>query len=159
MWVAPRLKPDSEWTTVDSMDEVEARIESVRGETRRRDARTMLEMMRRATGQDPVVDRSGFGFGRYHYVYASGREGESAAEGFAPAKAALTVYLMDGVSAHAEDVAKLGPHTAGVGCLYFKDLSKVDLDVLERIVRTSYERLTAGPYRLRARDGGSAPRL
>ncbi|GAA4379226.1 hypothetical protein GCM10023152_26480 [Agromyces bauzanensis] len=68
MWAAPRLKPDSEWTTVDSMDEVEARIESVRGETRGRDARTMLKVMRRATGQDPVVNRSGFGFGRYRYV-------------------------------------------------------------------------------------------
>ncbi len=139
------------------MDEVEAFIDAVPGEIRRRDARTMLDLMKRATGQEPVVDRSSVGFGRYHYLYASGREGESAAAGFAPAKAAMTVYLMDGVSAHSEDVAQLGPHTSSVGCLYLKDLSKVDLEVLERIVRTSYERLTAGTYRLRAREGGTHP--
>jgi hypothetical protein len=36
----------------------------------------------------------------------------------------------------------LGPHTTGVGCLYVKDLEQVDLDALERVVRSSYEALT-----------------
>ena len=93
------------------------------------------------------------GFGSYHYRYDSGREGDAAAAGFAPRKTATTVYLMDGVAAHTSDLAQLGPHTSGVGCLYLKDVEQIDLSVLERIVRASYRTLTSGSYGLRARDG------
>ena len=57
---------------------------------------------------------------------------------------------MDGVGAHADLLARLGPHTTGVGCIYIKDLELVDLAVLEQIVRKSYATLTAGTYALRA---------
>ena len=74
--------------------------------------------------------------------------------GFAPRKAATSVYLVDGVGAHTEELARLGPHTTGVGCLYLKDVSAVDLDVLAEIVGGAYRTLTAGVYTKRARDGG-----
>jgi hypothetical protein len=116
----------------------------------------MLELMDRVTGQPPVVDRGMVGYGTYHYKYASGREGESSAVGFAPRKHALVVYVMDGVDAHAKDLAKLGPHTTGVGCIYIKDLEECDLKALERIVKSAYKTLSKGTYRLRAREGGKA---
>ena len=94
------------------------------------------------------------GFGSYHYTYASGREGDTAAVSFAPRKAATTVYLVDGVAAHQDELARLGPHTTGVGCLYLKDLDTVDLDVLEKFVGDTYRTLTAGVHTERARDGG-----
>jgi hypothetical protein len=121
---------------------------------RQRDARTMLALMARVTGQPPVVDRNAVGFGSYHYRYASGHEGTAAAAGFAPRRPALVVYAMDGVGAHADLLARLGPHTTGVGCIYIKDLTQVDLAVLEQIVTTSYATLTAGTYTLHAREGG-----
>ena len=43
-----------------------------------------------------------------------------------------------------------------VGCIYLKDLTLVDLAILEQIFRTSYGTLTAGTYTLRAREGGRA---
>ena len=46
------------------------------------------------------------------------------------------------------------PHTTGVGCIYVKDLSAVDLEVLETMVARSYAALTAGTYTKRAREGG-----
>lgn len=49
---------------------------------------------------------------------------------------------MDGVGAYTEPLSRLGPHTAGAGCLYVKDLSQVDLRVLEAIVDESYQKLT-----------------
>ena len=49
---------------------------------------------------------------------------------------------------------RLGPHTTGVGCIYVKDLTTVDLDVLETIVSRSYAALTAAASTLRAREGG-----
>lgn len=86
------------------------------------------------------------GFGSYHYRYASGREGDMAAAGFSPRKAATTVYLMDGFDAHEDLLARLGPHTRGKGCLYLKGLDAVDLDVLAELVRRSYATLTAGTF-------------
>ena len=56
------------------------------------------------------------------------------------------------MGAHADLLARLGPHTTGVSCIYVKDLSQVDLEVLETIVARSYATLTAGTYTNRARD-------
>jgi len=79
------------------------------------------------------------------------------AAGFAPRKAATTIYLPDGVGAHADLLASLGPHTTGVGCLYIKDLDNVDLAVLEEIISRSYSTVTTGPsFGHRARDGVAA---
>ena len=64
--------------------------------------------------------------------------------------------MADGVGAHAELLEQLGPHTTGVGCIYMKDLTAVDLEVLETIVSRSDATLTAGTYTKRAREGGSA---
>ena len=70
--------------------------------TRQRDAHTLVDLMRRATGEQPQVRGEHGGLRRYHYKYASGREGDAAPVGFAARKAATTVYLLDGVGAHAE---------------------------------------------------------
>lgn len=51
---------------------------------------------------------------------------------------------------------RLGRHSAGVGCLYLKDLEKVDLAVLEEIVEHAYQTLTAGTFTNRARDASEA---
>jgi hypothetical protein len=116
----------------------------------------MIQLMRRVTGQEPQMWGSVVGFGQYHYTYASGREGESAAAGFSARQAATTVYVADGVGAHAELLKRLGPHTTGVGCIYVKDLTAVDLEVLETIVSRSYTALTDGTYTKRAREGGKS---
>ena len=124
--------------------------------TRRRDADTLLALMERATGESAHMWSSSIvGFGEYHYKYASGREGDAPAAAFSPRKAASTVYLADGIGAHEQALAGLGPHTTGVGCLYLKDLDDVDLSVLEAIVRDSYRAVTAGTFLQRARDGGT----
>ena len=94
------------------------------------------------------------GFGSYHYKYASGREGDACAAGFSPRKAATTVYLPDGVGAYPEQLARLGSHATGAGCLYMKDLDAVDLGVLEDIISESYGRVTAGTFGHRAADSG-----
>ena len=122
--------------------------------TRRRDAEAMIEVMRRATGEEPHMWGSIVGFGEYHYRYDSGREGDGPAAAFAAGKAATTLYVPDGVGAHAELLEQLGPHRTGVGSIYVKDLAAVDLDVLETIIARSYTALTAGTYTKRAREGG-----
>ena len=128
-------------------------LETIPGATRRRDAETLVDLMGRVTGQEATMwGKSIIGFGQYHYKYATGREGDTAAVGFAPRRAATTIYLLDGVGAYTEQLSRLGPHTTGVGCLYVKDLAKVDLGVLEAIVGESYHTLTAGTHGHRAAD-------
>lgn len=114
--------------------------------TRRRDAATLLAIMERVTGETPHLWGSIVGFGSYHYKYASGREGDAPGAGFAARSAAMSVYLPDGIGAHSERLARLGGHSVGVGCLYLKNLDRVDLVVLEEIIAASYRAVTAGAY-------------
>jgi hypothetical protein len=139
----------------DLSQSVQAHLDGVTPQQRRRDAQTLLELMTRVTGETPRLWRSVIGFGQYHYKYASGREGDAPAAGFAPRKAATSISLSDGIGRYDEQLKQLGPHTTGVGCLYIKDLDKIDLSVLEGIVTESYRTLTAGTYGLRAREGAA----
>ena len=137
-------------------------IAGVKNSVRRRDAETLIELIEQETGLEPALWGTIVGFGSYHYRYVSGREGDAAAIGFAPRSTASTIYLFDGVAAHEAQLAKLGPHTTGVGCLYIKDLQKVDLNVLREIIGDTYRALAAGTYGELARDtsrsaGGTSP--
>jgi hypothetical protein len=133
--------------------DVQAFLDAVTPPKRRRDARTLLDLMSRITGEKPHLYRSIVAFGTYRFRYASGREGVSAPAGFAPRKASMVIYLSDGVGAHASRLARLGPHRTGVGCLYVTDLEALDLDVLGQIIEASFRTLTSGIYPLRAREG------
>ena len=128
-------------------------LDKVSSPTRRRDAATLIELMGRITGEPATMSGSSIvGFGHYHWRYQSGREGDGPAASFSPRKAALTIYLPDGTGAYADQPSRLGEHTASVGCLYVKDLAKVDLAVLEEIIGKSYRTLTSGTYTNRAAD-------
>lgn len=111
---------------------------------RRRDADTLIALMREITGREPELWSSGIvGFGSCHYRYPTGTEGDMPLLAFAPRKPASTVYL-DDVAAHAGALAQLGPHTSSVACLYLKDLELVDLDVLRGILESVHRATLAG---------------
>ena len=105
---------------------------------RRKDCRTVLELMKEVTGSRPKMwGDSMVGFGSYHYKYASGREGDWFVTGFSPRKANLTLYIMAGFSRYKELLAKLGKHKTGKSCLYIKRLADVDLAILRQLVEDS----------------------
>lgn len=105
---------------------------------RREDARALLAMMKDVTGEKPVLwGPSIIGFGSYHYVYESGREGDSFLAGFSPRKANMVVYIMPGFSGYETELAKLGPHKTGRSCLYLGRLEKIDPTVLRRLIDRS----------------------
>ena len=133
--------------TTENDGDVEAFLAAVPRADRRADARTMLEILRRATGEPPRMwGPSIIGFGSYHYRYASGREGDSAAAGFSPRSTATTVYVMDGFEDYAEQLAVLGSHRVSVSCLYVKKLADIDLAVLEEILAASYRKVAGGGW-------------
>jgi len=124
-------------TQVTRVDPVDF-IASVEPEPRRADAEVLLEMFSRVTGLKPKMwGPAMIGFGRYHYKYESGREGDFMLTGFSPRKAKLVMYIMPGYrfGEMQERLAKLGKHKLGKSCLYINKLADVDLAVLEDIVR------------------------
>ncbi len=118
--------------------DVVAYLNGIEHAGRREDAFVLLDLMREVSGErarmwgDSIV-----GFGEYHYVYDSGREGNHMITGFAPRKANLVVYVMPGFSQYGDLLAKLGKYKTGSSCLYLGRLSNVDLKVLRKLVDKS----------------------
>ncbi|MGN6689357.1 MAG: DUF1801 domain-containing protein [Sphingopyxis sp.] len=111
---------------------------------RREEAATIDAMHRRVTGLDPKMwGPSIIGYGSYDYVYDSGRSGTMCRAGFSPRKAAMTLYVMGHYLDRQSDadalLAKLGKYKTGTSCLYINKLADVDLDVLEQLVRLSWD--------------------
>ncbi len=116
-------------------------IAAIANDTRRADAETMLALYGDVTGLEAKMwGPSIIGYGRYHYTYESGREGEMCRAGFSPRKANIVLYLMGGYSNAAtqrrmDDLReRLGKHKTGASCLYINKLADVDLDVLREMV-------------------------
>ena len=102
----------------------------------------MCYLMAEVTGQPAVMwGPSIVGFGRYHYRYASGREGDFLLTGFSPRKANLAVYILPGYDDIGDDLARLGKHKVGKSCLSINRLADVDLAVLEKIVADGVARM------------------
>jgi hypothetical protein len=119
---------------------VAAYIDALTDAAQRSDAKELVELMQRASGEEPKLwGPSIVGFGSYHYRYDSGREGDMPVVGFAARKAALVLYGVLGDGKMADLVAKLGKHTTGKGCLYIKKLADVDRKVLERRVKDAVD--------------------
>ena len=118
--------------------DVDAFLETVENDRRRRDAFTMKEIMTRLSGSEPKMWGSSIvGFGEYHYTSGSGKPSTWMQTGFSPRKQSLTLYIMDGFDSYEELLGQLGPHTTGKACLYIKDLEKIDRSVLEELVSAS----------------------
>ncbi len=110
-------------------------IAAVDHPTRRADAEVLLEMMTRVSGFAPKMwGPTIIGFGRYHYKYESGREGDSLMIGFSPRKANLVLYIMPGYDDISEPLSRLGKHKHSKSCLYINKLADIDMNVLEEIV-------------------------
>ena len=113
-------------------------LEKQENPIRKRDCFSLIEIMKRLTGEEPQMWGSSIiGFGTYHFRYDSGREGDWFLVGFSPRKQALTLYIMSGFKKHDSLMAQLGKHKTGKSCLYIKTLDDVDLDILEDLIRHS----------------------
>jgi len=113
--------------------------EPLRGE-----AKTVAALHAAVTKQKPVLWTNGMiGYGKYHFKSdKSAQESDWPLAAFAPRKNNITIFLMGGMGAaqkHAALLKKLGPHTASTGgCIYIKNLAKVDLAVLKKLIAAGY---------------------
>ena len=125
--------------TKPTSDNVVEFINNVKDEQKRKDSFILLEMMKKASGEEPVLwSNSIIGFGNKRYKSpTSGREVDWLLIGFSPRKANLSLYISVGIQEHAAALKKLGKHKTGAGCLYINKLEDIDLKVLKGMIETS----------------------
>jgi hypothetical protein len=117
---------------------VAAFLETIEDQRRQRDAKALAALIRKATGERPAMwGTSIVGYGQTTYQGRSGTV-DWFPVGFSPRKAALVVYLMGGLKAHAGLLAELGPHEVRGGCLHLRRLEGVDAKVLTRLLKLSH---------------------
>ena len=125
--------------TTQTDNNVDAFLDNVTDQQRREDAKKINELLKKVTKEPPKMwGPSIVGFGKYHYKYDSGREGDFLKIGFSPRKASLSIYLMDGFDKYQDELKQLGKHKTSVSCLYLKKLTDIDLKILEAMLKKSY---------------------
>lgn len=124
--------------TKESNASVATYLAAIADDTRRRDCEALTQMMARVTKHAPKMwGASIVGFGKYHYRYESGREGNSCLTGFSSRARDITVYLMASSDAQKQLLAKLGKHKMGKACLYIHRMEDVEATILEQLVAAS----------------------
>ena len=113
-------------------------LKGIKDEQKREDCFEIMKIMEKATKSrarmwGPAI----VGFGDYHYVYDSGREGDWFLTGFSPRKQNLTLYMTGGFQQFEDLLKKLGKHSLGKGCLHINKLEDVDRKVLKEIITRS----------------------
>jgi hypothetical protein len=127
---------------------VDGFLAAVEHPVRRSDGSRLLALMSGITGQEALMGGPTIvGFGRYHYRYESGREGDAAAVGFSPRKGSLSLYGLTAAPASAGLLGRLGKHRTGAGCLYVNRLEDVDEAVLADLIRAGYRHMTTVLHR------------
>ena len=123
-------------------------LDAIADPARRRDMTDLHRLIRKlAPTLKPFAEYGGIGYGRYHYKYASGREGDSAMIGLSSRVAYISLYVCasDGKQYVAERYKqKLAKANIGKCCVRFKRLSDLDPKILEQLIRegASYYRTT-----------------
>jgi hypothetical protein len=133
----------AEYKTKPTRNSAAAFLNKIRDRQRREDCFAILEIMRQVSGTEPVMWGSAIiGFGTYHYVYESGREGDTTVIGFSPRKQNISIYLMGGLQHLEAELAQLGKYKTGKGCLYINSLSDVNVKVLKKVLARAFKATT-----------------
>ncbi|WP_058300714.1 DUF1801 domain-containing protein [Gorillibacterium timonense] len=113
-------------------------IEQVESPKKREDAYLLLDVFQEATGYPAKMwGPSIIGFGSYHYIYASGHEGDAPLVGYSPRKAKISLYFATGDDQREELLKGFGKYTSGKGCIYINKVADIDLDVLKALINQS----------------------
>lgn len=113
-------------------------IAAVENPQRRADAETLCTLFEEISGEPATMwGPSIIGFGKYHYRYDSGHEGDAPRLGFSPRKAQTVLYVMSGAAGQADMIARLGKVKSSVSCIYVNRLDQIDMGVLREMAATS----------------------
>lgn len=121
----------------------EAYIEAL-AEPRRGEIRALHELIRRTVPQlEPTMEFGIPGYGKFHYRYASGREGDWMLVGMASNKRYISLYVSasrsDGTYLAESYTDRLPRASIGRSCIRFKRLGDLDQDTLATLLREAVE--------------------
>ena len=124
--------------TTQNEDSVDEFLKKIEDSEKQKTSWQLLEIIKEISGKDPKMwGDSILGFGKYHYKYAPGRDGDWMRIAFSPRKQNFSIYIMDGFDNHSELMEKLGKFKAGRSCLYIKKLQDIDINILKEIMKKS----------------------
>lgn len=111
-------------------------------EPRRGQIQQLHDLIRRTAPKlEPHIDMGMLGYGRMHYVYASGREGDCSVIGLASNKRHISLYFNtqgpDGGYLAESYAEQLPTADVGKGCIRFTRLDRVDGSVLREMVQAA----------------------
>ncbi len=130
--------------TIPTDNDVADFLATLSDETQHRDSEVLIKMMHKISGEPPVMWGSSIiGFGKRHYKYASGREGDWMKIGFSPRKGKISLYITGDANKYVPELDAMGKYEIGKGCIYIKQLVDVDIEKLEAIINKAYQ---AGDY-------------
>ena len=110
-------------------------IENIESTKKREDAYRLLDIFTEVTGFEAKMwGPSIIGFGKYHYKYESGHEGDAPLVGFSPRKAKISLYFATGDQKREELLEKFGKHTSGKACVYINKVADIDVSVLKVLI-------------------------
>ena len=113
-------------------------IEGLSNPNRRADAELLLHLMHDVTKAEPTMwGTSIIGFGSHHYIYESGREGDTVAVGFSGRKQALAVYGLR-TNKNQSLLIDLDIKEDAKGCVYINSMSKVNQSLLKIAIANAY---------------------
>lgn len=119
-------------------------IEAVEDRQKREDSYALIELMAKASKEKAqMFGPSIIGFGKYQYKYDSGHAGEAPLIGFSPRKAAISLYVYTDDATQEALLLKLGKFKMGKSCIYVKKLSDINLDVLQSLMDSTINYLSA----------------
>jgi hypothetical protein len=111
-------------------------------EQKKKDSQKLVEIMQAVSGFEATMwGASIIGFGKYHYKYERGHEGNAPLLGFSPRKSAISLYVFTGLEEHESLLTSLGKFKRGKACLYVNKLSDIDLEQLQKIMIANIEYL------------------
>lgn len=113
-------------------------IESVESPRKRDDAYQLLDIFTETTGYEAKMwGPSIIGFGKYHYKYKSGHEGDAPLVGFSPRKARFSLYFATGDSKREALLKEFGRHKTGKACVYINKVADINVDILKELINQS----------------------
>ena len=117
-------------------------LDQIENKQRQTDCRELLKMFSEVTGEPAKMwGENMIGFGKYHYKYKSGHEGDWFLTGFSPRKQNLTIYIMTGFEKYNDILENLGKFKTSSSCLYVKKLEDINREELSKLIRRWVEDL------------------
>ncbi len=134
-------KNKTEQTEVDVVDFINSYVDK---EQKKQDSFQLIELFSKWSGFKPRMwGPTIIGFGRYHYVYASGHEGNAPILGFSPRKAQFSLYIYSKTEKSDALLKDFGKFKMGKACIYIKKLEDIDISILEQLCKETIAYINA----------------